>query len=145
MTKHKEDIFRLRQEGKTYNQIQKVLGCSKGTIAYHLGDGQKEKYHQRSQKKRTEMRAVLAKIKEDSGCVDCKVKYPYYVLEFDHTEDNKEGNISWMVTFSSMEEILNEVKKCEVVCANCHKKRTYSRKENKTYRINEITLEAERI
>ena len=145
MTKHKEDIFRLRQEGKTYNQIQNVLGCSKGTIAYHLGDGQKEKYHQRSQKWRTEMSAVVAKIKEDYVCADCKVKYPYYVWEFDHTEDNKEGNISWMITFSSMEEILNEVKKCEVVCANCHKKRTYSRKENKTYRINEITLEVERI
>lgn len=40
---HKENILRLRAEGKTYNQIQAELGCSKGTISYHCGEGQKEK------------------------------------------------------------------------------------------------------
>ena len=35
----KEEILRLRQEGKTYTQIQDILGCSKGTISYHCGEG----------------------------------------------------------------------------------------------------------
>jgi len=39
---HKENILKLRAEGKTYTEIQKILGCSKGTISYHLGDGQKQ-------------------------------------------------------------------------------------------------------
>lgn len=145
MTKHKNDIFRLRAEGKSYKEIQDELGCSKGTVAYHLGKGQKEKYHQRSQKRRTEMRAVLARIKQESGCVDCKVQYPYYMLEFDHIEDNKESGIAEMVAFASINDILDEVSKCEVVCANCHKIRTHSRKNNKTYRINDSTLEVERM
>lgn len=38
----KEDILKLRKEGKSYNKIQKILGCSKSTIAYHC-DGGKEK------------------------------------------------------------------------------------------------------
>lgn len=40
--RRKEDIIRLRKEGKSYNEIQSILGCSKSTIAYHC-DGGKEK------------------------------------------------------------------------------------------------------
>ena len=38
----KDDILKLRSEGKSYRQIQKILGCSKSTIAYHC-DGGKER------------------------------------------------------------------------------------------------------
>jgi 5-methylcytosine-specific restriction endonuclease McrA len=31
-----EHILKLRAEGKTYNQIQSILGCSKSTISYYL-------------------------------------------------------------------------------------------------------------
>lgn len=44
----KSKILELSAQGKTYTQIQKELGCSKGTIAYHLGAGQKEKTRSRS-------------------------------------------------------------------------------------------------
>lgn len=39
----KEEILKLREEGKTYNEIKLILGCSKGTISYYCGNGQKEK------------------------------------------------------------------------------------------------------
>lgn len=39
----KEQILKLRAEGKTYNEIAKLLSCSKGSISYYCGDGQKEK------------------------------------------------------------------------------------------------------
>ena len=45
---HKEQILKLRAEGKSYGEIQKITGASKGTIAYHCGDGQKEKTIQRN-------------------------------------------------------------------------------------------------
>lgn len=31
----KEDIINLRKDGKTYNEISKILGCSKSTVSYH--------------------------------------------------------------------------------------------------------------
>lgn len=31
----KEKILKLRKEGKTYNEIKKILGCAKSTISYH--------------------------------------------------------------------------------------------------------------
>ncbi len=39
----KDQILELRAKGYTYNQIVAELGCSKGTVAYHCGAGQKEK------------------------------------------------------------------------------------------------------
>lgn len=45
--KHKEQILRLRLEGKSYKQICDILKCSKSTVAYHCGDGQKTKKSQR--------------------------------------------------------------------------------------------------
>ena len=39
----KEKILQLRSEGKSYSEIQKELNCSRGTISYHCGKGQKEK------------------------------------------------------------------------------------------------------
>jgi hypothetical protein len=39
----KEDILRLRKEGKTYNQIVDILKCSKSVISYHCGKNGTEK------------------------------------------------------------------------------------------------------
>lgn len=48
----KEKILELRAQGKTYNEIKETLGCSKGTISYHCGEGQKEKSNLRVIKSR---------------------------------------------------------------------------------------------
>ena len=48
----KENILKLRSEGKSYNEIKKELGCSKSTIAYHCGDGQKIKNRDRARRHR---------------------------------------------------------------------------------------------
>ena len=38
----KDKILKLREEGKSYKEIMNILGCSKGTISYHCGEGQKK-------------------------------------------------------------------------------------------------------
>ena len=48
----KEQILKLRSENKSYSEIQKQLGCSKSTISYHCGEGQKEKSLKRCRKRR---------------------------------------------------------------------------------------------
>jgi predicted transcriptional regulator len=48
----KEEILKLRSEGKSYNDIVKILGCSKGTVSYYCGDGQKQKTDTRRKKRR---------------------------------------------------------------------------------------------
>lgn len=39
----KDQILELKRQGKTYNQIQEILGCSKGTISFHCNPEVKER------------------------------------------------------------------------------------------------------
>ena len=122
----KDKIFQLRDMGKTYSEIQKELGCSKGTISYHLGKGQKEKSGLRYRNYREKVREYVREIKESSPCTDCGISYPYYVMEFDHLRD-KANTVANITHSGSFENVKKEIKKCELVCANCHKTRTWQR------------------
>jgi hypothetical protein len=75
-------------------------------------------------------RKVTAELRElKSGpCKDCGVQYPYYVMDFDHREDEvKLGLVSKMINSGSKTAALEEIAKCDLVCSNCHRERTYQR------------------
>ena len=57
----KEQILELRSQGKSYNEICQLLGCSKGTVAYHCGDGQKDITRNRNRKRRSDL-VILKKV-----------------------------------------------------------------------------------
>jgi hypothetical protein len=48
----KNKILELRSQGRSYKYIKNALGCSKGTISFHCGVGQKEKSRARKNKRR---------------------------------------------------------------------------------------------
>jgi hypothetical protein len=56
-------------------------------------------------------------------CHDCNKKFPTVAMDFDHVKGVKLYNISDMWNCSN-EIILEELNKCEIVCANCHRIRT---------------------
>lgn len=57
-------------------------------------------------------------------CIDCGENDPR-CLEFDHVRDEKIANVSSMMrNVCCWETILTEIAKCDVRCANCHRKRT---------------------
>lgn len=88
----------------------------------------KELTRERSKNSRERNKQVIREIKESSPCFDCKNFYPYYIMQFDHVGlDDKVGSINRLLTTSSITTVLNEIEKCELVCANCHAKRTWSR------------------
>ncbi len=64
-------------------------------------------------------------------CADCGIRYPYYVMDFDHRQDSiKVINLS-NASRMTRPKILEEIAKCDVVCSNCHRERTYQRKNRK--------------
>lgn len=127
MTELRQRILELREQGLSYRQIESEVGCARSTIAYHLGDGQKRKTYNRSLKSRGKRRNLVSELKTKEPCKDCGVDYPAHIMQFDHVRGEKLGNISEMVRTASDADLLEEIAKCDIVCANCHAQRTWER------------------
>lgn len=66
----------------------------------------------------------------ERSCVDCGIS-DWRVLEADHLPKfDKSENISKMLPSWSWATIEVELQKCEIVCANCHRIRTYTRQDS---------------
>ena len=72
-----------------------------------------------------ERAAYLVEFFRERGCVDCGEPDPL-VLEFDHLGDKK-FNIAKGLRNRSWQALRDEIAKCDVVCANCHRRRTARR------------------
>lgn len=128
MTELSEQIKELYASGKSYRDIAKELGCSKGTISYHMGPGQKEKTADNRSKYRKQIMDFIQEYKTDQKCADCRDNYPYWVMQFDHIGDKLFNIGNFRQHTQSLGRIKQEIAKCEVVCANCHANRTHLRR-----------------
>ena len=65
----------------------------------------------------------------DVPCADCEARFAPCAMEFDHRDPReKVRGVTRMIGRASAERILAEVDKCDIVCANCHRKRTFDRR-----------------
>lgn len=90
---------------------------------------QKKKHLQlvdRNKKRKKAKGDVLIQRLKAAPCMDCKISYIPYVMDFDHVRGIKVKNVSLMRYFSEPA-ILSEIAKCDLVCANCHRIRTFNR------------------
>lgn len=124
----KESILELREQGLSYNQIVAELGCAKSTVSYYCGQDQRNKSRVRQKDKRSHYRRYIQEVKTSSPCVDCNIEYPYYIMDFDHRPDEtKLFDISNSGECPSMDALLIEIAKCDLVCSNCHRQRSWER------------------
>jgi len=76
----------------------------------------------------TRCMAAVRKFK-DVSCMDCKKKYPYYIMDFDHRNSKeKKFSVGIMASSLGLPGLAKEIAKCDVVCANCHRERTHQRR-----------------
>ena len=126
----KLDNFYQRKTGDRKGQFyEKCRNCMKarGRKYYHTNrDRQLNLALKRRHKAYLLKREYINKVK-DRPCVDCGIKYPFYVMDLDHKQGTikikdvgRMTNANW-----SLDKIKKEVEKCEVVCANCHRIRTF--------------------
>jgi hypothetical protein len=91
-------------------------------------------------KYRRRNRALVLAVLEEHPCVDCG-ENDLTVLEFDHVRGRKIDEISALVAKGARIELLRrELEKCDVRCANCHRRRTS--RERGYYRAKVKQLEA---
>lgn len=93
-------------------------------------DDNKHVYLERNARKRQERIAFVHEMKDRTPCADCGQNFPYYVMDFDHRDgDAKEALVSTLVNSGGMARLLAEIEKCDIVCANCHRERTFARRQ----------------
>ena len=84
---------------------------------------------ERQKTKRNQIRRYIEEYKtKNSTCIDCGISYPPHILDFDHLEDKSFGLAGAARDNKPLEEVVAEIAKCEIVCANCHRHRTWIRK-----------------
>lgn len=86
-------------------------------------DGQRRQNERLRRRNRAFIQSYLA----EHPCLDCGEADPV-VLEFDHLRDKDRCISDLVFRMVSLARLRAEIEKCEVVCANCHRRRTASRR-----------------
>lgn len=73
-----------------------------------------------------EAAVVLRKIKMERGCAVCGYKEHPAALDFDHTRGTKRRQVGKSPTVKFL---MEEMDKCTILCANCHRIKTFDNKE----------------
>lgn len=80
-------------------------------------------------RRRADLKEMIDEVKR-IPCLDCGISYDdeSFLMEFDHVRGIKLAGIADLVSqTASLDLILKEIEKCEVVCCLCHRRRTHSR------------------
>jgi len=80
-----------------------------------------------SELKRQRRRNFLYSVKQTYGCEDCGYNENPVALQFDHLPEFDKINRISALTKGNFTKLIDEIVKCEVVCANCHAIRTHQR------------------
>ena len=118
----KENIIKLREQGLSYREIEKQLKVGRGLIAYHLSDSVKAKHNVRQSKNRFLFKKRL-RLAHGGKCFVCKYDRCFDALVFHHADPTQKSFTIGGADFShrkSQEEIIEESKKCVLLCSNCH-------------------------
>jgi hypothetical protein len=106
---------------RTYNWIKSedVFSTRAKGMSRYLA--RKTAYRASHSRLLTELRTV--------PCLACGGTFPFFVMQFDHRDPSqKRYVVSLMVGRVGRDTILAEVAKCDIVCANCHRDRSYQRR-----------------
>jgi hypothetical protein len=80
---------------------------------------------------RAEKRDYIRRLKEENPCMDCGNHFPYYCMQYDHRDpSDKTKKVSGLAS-CSYDKINEEISKCDLVCANCHARRTWVQSVNR--------------
>lgn len=114
--------FKNPMDRKAYNKAYQKKHYQENK-SYYKDKAKKSKRYQRKWN-----REFVNRFKRLYGCIDCG-ENNYLVLDFDHVKGDKLESIANMVHRpNSLSVIKNEIRKCEIRCANCHRIKTHERR-----------------
>ena len=83
-------------------------------------------YNKKSRKVQANTLRVLIIREKSKPCADCKRWYKPWQMDFDHVRGTKRFSIGQSITCGlGITAFKEEIKKCDIICANCHRDRTH--------------------
>lgn len=74
---------------------------------------------------------VCNRYKLKKGCIDCGYNQHSVALDFDHVKSDKVSEIARMIATQRPSHLIrDEIRKCDVRCANCHRIITEERRKS---------------
>jgi hypothetical protein len=86
---------------------------------------------------RASRKAYISEYKATHPCVDCGESDPV-VLDFDHRDPAEKSFAISSARNTSMRQLIAEIAKCDVRCANCHRRRTH-RERHSLFRREDVS------
>lgn len=105
--------------------------CNKANLKKHYADNT-QYYKDKAQRYRSELRELINQLKLSQGCMYCGFNSHPAALDFHHRNpEHKLFNIANVLHIISRDQLIIEIKKCDVICSNCHRIETARIVENK--------------
>ena len=114
---YKEDKQRLEYNKKYYKE-------NKNKAKQYYTEN-KEKYRDRNTQIRQRNKQFLDEYKLQKGCKNCGFNSHACSLDFHHIDDKTENVSRLSKNCNSIKKLTEEVNKCIILCANCHRIKHY--------------------
>jgi hypothetical protein len=114
-------VDRSHKDGLSY--YCKDCARKRGRDFYHNNPNQKNKVVTRSKANRIVLKEYVVSYLKEHPCVDCG-ESDIRCLDFDHRSDKIKAISKILQESLSLNVLTNEIGKCDVRCANCHRKKT---------------------
>ena len=94
------------------------------------GAGLRRREKNKGKRRRAANKLRLDAIKSSTPCVDCGACFHPEVMEYDHRDGAQKYKAISRMMGLSWSTIEIEMAKCDLVCANCHRMRTFNRRRS---------------
>lgn len=118
----------FHKKGLKYQAQCKECRRAQDKEQYETNPRRREQKLASIRKHKRDLREWYNTLKQGKPCADCGQTFHFAAMQWDHMPgQTKEGAIANMAARTSKQKVLDEIAKCELVCANCHAVRTYER------------------
>lgn len=111
-----------------FNWRNKEKGTRRSECKYCHSNYMKQKYQQK--------KTIIQELKSECSCAKCGDKRGY-VLDYHHLNPaEKENTIARLTSNTSkLDKTFEEIKKCIVLCANCHREFHYLQRQKENFTL----------
>lgn len=121
-TKPLEEFQKRSRNKDGHTEMCKICKRAYDNAHYKANPERRTYIRENSRKRIKVVRDWLIGYLQTHPCIDCG-ESDIVVLEFDHRSD-KTSEVSSLMRVGNLETVQKEVAKCDVRCANCHRRKT---------------------